>query len=98
MDVVTVEEVKNHLGIDYTDDMVTANINRAIQTADAYLKGAIGDNYPVDNPKSKELALMIVSDIYDDRGLSGTMSTSARKLVDDLSWQLRLELRRGLYE
>ena len=96
--VVSVTEVLAYLGIDYSDDMVTSNIERTIKTADAYLKGSIGENYPVEDPRSKELALIIISDLYDNRGLNSTISGNTRKLVDDLSLQLRLELRRGLNE
>lgn len=93
--VATVDEVLAYLGIDYADDMVTKNVERLIRTADAYLKGSIGENYPIDDPKAKELALIIISDLYDNRGLNSTVSGNTRKLVDDLSLQLRLELRRA---
>ena len=95
--VVSVDEVLAYMGIDYSDDMVTANIQRAIKTADYYLQGSIGDNYPVEDPRSKELALIIVADLYDNRGLtvSANVSNNTRKLVDDMSLQLRLELRRA---
>lgn len=96
--VVTVKEALAYLGIDYADDMVNANIERIIKTADAYLKGSIGENYPVDDPRSKELALIIISDLYDQRGTVSTVSGNTRKLVDDLSLQLRLELRRASNE
>lgn len=96
--VVSVDEVLAYLGIDYADDMVNKNIERVIKTADAYLKGSIGDNYPVEDPRSKELALIIISDLYDKRGLNETVSGNVRRLVDDLSLQLRLELRRGSNE
>lgn len=89
--VVTVDDVLNYLGIDYADDMVTNNINRAIKTADAYLKGSIGNNYPLDDPRAKELALIIIADLYDNRTMT-TVSNNTRRLVDDLSLQLRLEL------
>ena len=89
--VATVDEVLAYLGIDYADDMVTKNVERLIKTADAYLKGSIGENYPVDDPKAKELALIIISDRYDNRGLDSTVSGNTRRLVDDLSLQLRLE-------
>ena len=95
INVVSVDEVLAYLGIDYADDMVNTNISRAIKTADAYLKGSIGSDYPVEDPRSKELALLVVSDLYDNRGLSSTVSGNTRRLVDDLSLQLRLELRRG---
>ena len=91
--VVSIDEVKAYLGIDYADEMVEQNINRAIKTADAYLKGSIGENYPTKDPRAKELALIIISDLYDNRGLNSTVSGNTRRLVDDLSLQLRLELR-----
>ena len=96
--VVSVDEVLAYLGIDYSDEMVNSNIERAIKTAGAYLKGSIGETYPVDDPRSKELALIIISDLYDKRGLNETVSGNTRRLVDDLSLQLRLELRRGSHE
>lgn len=96
--VVSVNDVLSYLGIDYADDMVTANIERLINTADAYLKGSIGENYPTTDSRSKELALIIISDLYDNRGITSTVSGPTRRLVDDLSLQLRLELRRGSNE
>lgn len=93
--VVTVIEALAYLGIDYADDIVTINLERIIKTADAYLKGSIGENYPVEDFRAKELALIIISDLYDNRGVTSTISGNTRKLVDDLSLQLRLELRRG---
>ena len=92
--VVTVDEVLAYLGIDYTDEMTTKNIERSINTADSYLRGSIGTDYPLTDPRGKELALIIASDLYDNRGLSSTISGNTRKLVDDFSLQLRLELRR----
>lgn len=97
--VVTVEDVKAYLGIDYADDMVNANITRAINTADAYLKGSIGNDYPTEDPRVKELALIIVDDLYSNRGSQSTNITgNCKRLVDDMSLQLRLELRRGSHE
>ena len=93
--VVTVDEALAYLGIDYADDTVKLNIRRMIKTADAFLKGSVGENYPVDDPRSKELALIIISDLYDKRGMISTVSGNTRRLVEDLSLQLRLELRRG---
>lgn len=97
--VVTVEDVKAYLGIDYADDMVNANITRAINTADSYLKGSIGANYPTEDPRVKELALIIVDDLYTNRGSQSTnISGNCKRLVDDMSLQLRLELRRVSHE
>lgn len=93
--VVQVEDVLNYLGIDYADNMVTANITRAISTADAYIKGAVCADYPAEDPRAKELALIFIADLYDNRGMLEKSSTNVRRLVDDFLLQLRLELRRG---
>ena len=94
--VVTVDEVRNYIGIDYRDTMIDSNINRIIKTADSILKGSIGDNYPTDDPRAKELALIIANDLYDNRQAeTNTLTGNTRRLVDDMSLQLRLELRRG---
>ena len=94
-DVLLADEVLDYLGIDYADDKTLKNINSAIKTADLILKGSIGENYPKEDERAKELAKMIVEDLYDNRGLKDTISGNTRKLVDDISWQLRLELRRS---
>lgn len=93
--VATEDEVLAYLGYDYADDMVTKNVNRAIKTADAYLKGAIGDNYPTDDPRAKELALIFIADLYDNRSMIEKVSGNVRRLVDDFLLQLKLELMRS---
>lgn len=94
---ITKDDVLDYLGIDYADNMVNRNIERLIKTADAYLKGAIGEDYPTDDPRAKDLALMVISDLYDNRGLTtgDKVSSMLRRLVEDFSLQLRLELRGG---
>jgi len=89
----TQSEVLMYLGIDYADDVIKSNVDRAIMVADAYLKGAIGKDYPTDDPRAKELALIFISDLYDNRGMIEKVSGNVRRLVDDMTLQLRLELR-----
>lgn len=95
--LVTEAEVLDHLGIDYADDMVLRNVARCIKTADAYLKGSIGENYPISDPRAKELALIIIADLYENRSMHASVQIQAktRQLVDDLSLQLRMDLRRA---
>ncbi len=90
---VSVLEAMNYLGIDVQDESVNSNIRRAINTADAYLKGAISENYPMNDPRVKELALMIVADLYDSRGLmaSDKVSKNIRHLANNYLLQLRIE-------
>lgn len=92
--VVTTTEVFEALGIDYADDIITRNVERMIKSADAYLKGSIGKNYPVSDPRAKELALVIIADLYDNRNLT-TPTNNTRRLIEDFSLQLRLEMAGG---
>lgn len=96
--MITIDDVTAYLGIDYVDDMVKKNITRMIKTADLILRGSIGEDYPVDDSRAQELALIIIQDLYDNRELTDKVSGNVRKLVDDMSWQLRLELRRNKNE
>ena len=93
--LVSTDDALYYLGIDYADDMITKNVKRAIKVADAYLKGAIGDNYPTDDPRAKELALIFIADLYDNRSMIEKVSGNVRRLVDDFILQLKLELMRG---
>ena len=93
--MVTITDVKNYLGIDYSDEMIDANINRMIKSADSYLKGAIGEDYPSEDPRAVELALMIISDLYDNRDLADKSSGNVRRFIQDATFQLKLELQRS---
>lgn len=95
-DILTSNEVMSYLGIDYADDMILQNIKRTIRTADAFLEGAIGKEYPRNDPRAKEVALIITADLYDNRVYtnSAAMTNNVRRLVDDMCLQLRLELGR----
>ena len=95
--MVTIDNLKNYLGIDYTDEMIVANLERSLKTADAFLMGSIGKAYPKDDARAEELTLVVAGELYENRGmmLSGSVSNTTRKMVDDLSLQLRLELGSG---
>lgn len=90
------QDVFDHLGYDITDEMIERKINHLITVADSYLKGAIGEGYPDDDPRAKELALTVIADLYDQRAYtSEKVSNQVRQLVNDFSLQLRLELVRS---
>jgi hypothetical protein len=92
--VVTVREAKDHVGIDFNDKATDRILRSMIVTADTYLSGALGKDYPRKDSRSKTLALMIVSDLFDNRGMVNVRVTATiRKLVDDFSLQLKLGMR-----
>ena len=100
MAVITVDEALKHLGIDYADEAVTANVTTAVAAAEQTLKGAVGDDVEAFLPgdaRAKTLALLYVDDYYNERSLSdapGKSGTAYRGQVTVLEWQLKLELRR----
>ena len=95
IEVLTESELLDYLGIDYAEDrMVRNSVVSAIVLADAYLKGAIGEDYPTDDPRAKELAKIVAADIYNNRGMTEKIAYTVRKLVKDFELQLRMELRR----
>lgn len=92
-DVITADDLLGYLGIDYADDMVTRNINRAINTASGELRESVADDYPVDHPLTKELALIYASNAYENRG-DISLSNNERKLSSGIALKLRLYMRR----
>ena len=90
----TLDEALEYLGIDYADDAIKRIVSRSISTVDAYFRGAIGSDYPTDDPRVNELALIFISDLYDNRGVIEKVAGNTRRLVDDMLLQLKMELRR----
>ena len=92
----TYEEALAYLGIDYPDEVVKRNVNRALATAQKTLLGAVGEDveqFLPDDERVKELVLIYADDLYSNRGVSAKVSGATRKLVRDMVQQLQLELR-----
>lgn len=95
--MVKIEQALQYMGIDYADEFVRGNTQRALNTAVGVLKGAVGDDvdtYFADDPRRDELVLMYTDDLYSERGAKAKVSGATRKLAADMELQLRLELRR----
>ena len=94
----TVEEALVYLSIDYADEVVIANVTRALASAKHLLYGTVGEDVETlmpDDPRVKELVLLYTDDLYSTRGLTNKAIGSQRRLIGDLEWQLRLELRQA---
>lgn len=89
--VITADDLLAYLGIDYADDTVLTNIERAIQYADGELRESVSDNYPVDHPLTPELALLHAAASYEQRDLVD----NELKRANGIALKLRLYLRRG---
>lgn len=90
-EILTVQEVKDHLIIDELDINSSRDIERLIKVADAYLIGSIGKDYPRDDERAKQIALFVVEDLYDRSSFSVNENRTLKKLKDDFSMQLRIE-------
>jgi len=87
--VLTLQNVKSYLKIDFDDD--DELLKSLIKTADEYLKSAISIKYNSDTERAKLLSLIVIQDLYDNRGLTEKVSGNVRKLVSDFTLQLKLE-------
>ena len=86
----TLEEVKDYLGIDFDDVVSNRNIQRYINVAESYLKGAIG-NLPTNDERVKQLALFIIEDLYDRGSYSVKENSTLEKMKNDFILRLQCE-------
>lgn len=95
---VTLEEVCDYMGYLVeevkSDKVVERSIKNLIKFSDKYLQGAIGKQYPREDERAKQIALLVISDLYDYRDLdSKNISNTTRKILNDLELQLKMEMR-----
>ena len=91
----TYEDALSYLGIDYADDVVQKNVERALAAAKQVLLGSVGkdvETYLPEDARVKELVLVYTDDLYSEHGVSAKVSNATRMMVHTMEWQLRLEL------
>lgn len=93
----TIEEALAYVGhdIEYADDLVMTNAERALATARQTVLGGVGDDietYLPNDPRIKELVLIYFDDLYSERGVATKVNGAIRRSVADMELQLRLEL------
>lgn len=94
---VSLQEVCDYMGflIDEVkqDKVIKRNLERLIKVADTYLKGAVSQNYPKEDERAKQIALLVISDLYEYREMdTKNISSTTKKILYDIEWQLKLEL------
>lgn len=95
MSALSAQDVKDYLGIDFTDDATDRLISNMILTADAFMKGALGEHYPTSDERVKQVQKIIISDLYDHRDMSDKVSGATRRFVDSTLLQVKLEMRKS---
>ncbi|MCR5815958.1 MAG: head-tail connector protein [Ruminococcus sp.] len=91
--MITFEEAQAYLRIDLPDEKDRAMLQLAIDASDRWMISAVGPCYDDTDPKAKELQLMVIADLYDNRTTTELNQYNVRRLFYDLALQLRLELR-----
>lgn len=94
--MVTLEDAKSYLRIDYGDTMTDANVLRAMKSGHARMLGAVGsdvEKFLPDDPRIDELWLIYTQESYDGSALSEKEIRALKRLREDLEPQLRLDLR-----
>jgi hypothetical protein len=94
--MVSVDDLRGFLGIDYEDDMVDANIKTCLYSARAWACGAIGDSVFAkfeDDARLDRLLLVVASDFYNNRDYEGKYSGLRSRLITDIVMQLKMEVK-----
>ena len=92
--MLTIDDVLDHLGIDYADEKVKRNAARALRDARSYLTSAVGEGVladPATNHLAERLVLEYAADFYDERGTSAKAGNARRAMIESMEWQLRME-------
>ena len=93
--MLTLDEVKKYLRVDFDDDDTL--IACFMSVADSYLTASVGAGYDKESERAKTLSLILISDLYDNRGLLessiGGVKPAVRQIVDNMCLHMRLELR-----
>lgn len=94
--MVNLADALLYLGIDYADEVVEANVTRALAAAKLHLKGAVGadlEEYLPDDGRADTLVLSYLDELYSERAASSKNATALRAIIRNLEDELRLELR-----
>lgn len=88
--MLSVDDVKKELGIDFSDKNTDARLERYIKVAEAWLKGAVG-TYNNSDERAKQLALLIIEDLFDRNSNTVKENATINKLKKDFIMQLTWE-------
>lgn len=88
--MLSADDVKKELGIDFSDKNTDARLARYIKVAEAWLKGAVG-TYNKSDERAKQLALLIIEDLFDRNSNTVKENATINKLKNDFIMQLTWE-------
>lgn len=83
--MITLEEAKKHLQVDYSDD--DGYISDLIEIAQIYIDSMVGEAYKTDEKAPKLAGLLqkkIISDMYETRGTQISNNTKEDRIVSSI--------------
>lgn len=86
MMIVTLEEAKNWLRVDFSDD--DALITTLINAAEEYLKNATGTTFDATNYLAKIFCMTLIADWYENREMIGKATDQTRPIIQSILTQL----------
>lgn len=92
--ILTLREVKEELGIDFVDEATDNRLRRYIALSERWLEGSIGligIKFSIKDERAKQLALLIIEDLYDRKSTSIKEDKTIEKLKNDFIMQLKYE-------
>ncbi|WP_031405275.1 head-tail connector protein [Geobacillus vulcani] len=84
--IVSLDEVKNWLRIDFSEDDTL--LTTLIKAAETYLKNATGVEYDENNHLAKLFCMTLISDWYENREMIGKASDQIRPIINSILMQL----------
>lgn len=95
MSALTLQDVKDRLRIDFTDEMTDRDLTRYIDEAALYSKAALGSGYPAEDERVKSAQCDYIRLSYDSANISEKERSALEKRIKRLHTQVRLEMRLG---
>lgn len=89
----SVDEIKKELGIDFSDKNIEERLKRYVKLAEVWLSGAVGD-YDKNDERAKQLALLIIEDLFDRNSNTVKENATINKLKNDFVMQLKWETKK----
>jgi uncharacterized phage protein (predicted DNA packaging) len=86
MMIVSLDEVKTWLRVDFSDD--DALLSTLISAAEEYLKNATGVTFDAANPLAKLFCMTLIADWYENREMIGKATDQTRPIIQSILTQL----------
>lgn len=93
--MITLDEAKAYLRVDLPDQQDEMMLDMMIKAAERLIISAVGIGLDPEDERVKQLELMVTADLFENRNANEITSNNLRWIFNDMTTNLRLELRAG---